>query len=356
MQTLLVYKLYFLEKTMRTFPFIFSSLLIALFFSCQSDEAHVEQGVDSFTKNSATAILVKRVVQAPTKIDDVVDGSDDFFVALPVSIELNNQTIAITQKNDYGYVQFVKNKATNDSDAITYQFPITVKKANHEQQTIYNQTQYNAFVAEVNSTENHAEITCVEFNYPIKLKKYDTNNQVINTTTIESDVQMYAYFSMLTDADVVGFQYPFTIVNSNGQQETITSKAQLENRITTAIPLCATYYVGDFEYYFKQMLTASTWRIAYFYYDGQDETDYYSNYNCVFNTDLTVLANYNGNPYYGTWMYEYDSSVREIEIEFASSNLDEINEDWSIIDFSQTEIKLKHEDNGYDKFLTFSKI
>lgn len=340
---------------MRTFSFIFSNLLIALLFSCQSDEAHVQQGIDSFTKNSTTAILVKRVVQAPTNIDDVVDGSDDFFVALPVTIELNNQTIAIAQKNDYGYVQFVKNKATNDSDAITYHFPITVKKANHDIQIIANQTQYNAFVAENNSTENHAEIPCVKFNYPIKLKKYDTNNQVINTSTIESDVQMYAYFSMLTDADVVGFQYPFSIINSNGQQETITSKSQLENRITTAIPLCETYYVGNFDYYFKQILTTSTWRIVYFYYDGQDETAYYSNYNCVFSTDLTVLANYNGTPYNGTWMYEYDSSNNEIEIEFASPNLDEISEDWSIIDFSQTDIKLKHEDNGYDKYLTFSK-
>ncbi len=250
---------------MRTFSFIFSNLLIALLFSCQSDEAHVQQGIDSFTKNSTTAILVKRVVQAPTNIDDVVDGSDDFLVALPVTIELNNQTIAIAQKNDYGYVQFVKNKATNDSDAITYHFPITVKKANHDIQIIANQTQYNAFVAENNSTENHAEIPCVKFNYPIKLKKYDTNNQVINTSTIESDVQMYAYFSMLTDADVVGFQYPFSIINSNGQQETITSKSQLENRITTAIPLCETYYVGNFDYYFKQILTTSTCRIVYFY-------------------------------------------------------------------------------------------
>ncbi len=340
---------------MKKILLIISCVLLVFATACQSEEKEVKQSVDSFTKNSTVATLVKRVAQAPTKIDDVVDGSDDFSVKLPVTITLNNQEIKISSIEDYGYVQFVKNKSNMDNDLVSFQFPIVVKKPDFEEQTIANQTQYNEFLASCNSTENHEEIKCLKFNYPITVKKYDTYNQVINTISITSDSMLYSYFDQLNDSDVVGFGFPITVTKPDNSNETVTTKSQLENLINASNSQCTTYYVGNYEYYLKQILTSNNWYISYFYHENQNETSYYTNYTCTFNANYTISAIYNSNPYNGNWSFHDEGNHQELEIHFSSPNLDEISEDWQIDEFSQKEIKLKKTESGDDSFLVFSK-
>ena len=155
---------------MKKFLSVIVSILSIFATSCQSEENEVRQSEDSFTKNSTVATLVKRVAQAPTKIDDVVDGSDDFSVKLPVTITLNNQEIKITSTDDYGYVQFVKNKSNLDNDLVSFHFPIVVTKPNFEEQTINNQRVnffdfYNSYRQANNIWNNTICNICFGFNF-----------------------------------------------------------------------------------------------------------------------------------------------------------------------------------------------
>lgn len=341
---------------MKKFLSVIVSILSIFATSCQSEENEVRQSEDSFTKNSTVATLVKRVAQAPTKIDDVVDGSDDFSVKLPVTITLNNQEIKITSTDDYGYVQFVKNKSNLDNDVVSFHFPIVVTKPNFEEQTINNQSQYNDFLASCNSTENHEEIKCLRFNYPISVKKYNTNNQVINTLSITSDDMLYSYLDQLSNTDVVGFGFPLSVTKPDNSNETVTTKSQLESLINSSNNQCTSYYIGNFEYYFKKILTSNNWYISYFYHDNQNETNYYTNYSCTFNNNYTISAVYNSSPYAGNWSFHDEGNHQELDIQFSSPNLNEIDEDWHIDSFSQKEIKLSKSEFGEDSFLTFSKL
>ena len=119
-------------------------------------------------------------------------------------------------------------------------------------------------------------------------------------------------------------------------------------------------------------MESGNWRITYFFDTDQDETSDFAGWVFSFNSDGTLVASKNGETVEGTWSVEDDSSNSssdddgnstdddDFNIFFppASSDFEDLNDDWDIIRFSANKIELTDVSggNGGTDFLTFEKI
>jgi hypothetical protein len=115
--------------------------------------------------------------------------------------------------------------------------------------------------------------------------------------------------------------------------------------------------------------TDGTWIVSSYIDDGDDETSDYSTFRFNFLEDgvlnATDLLSSNSNPYVGTWSItdsnsNDDDSLDDLDFNInltVSNQLDDLSDDWDIISFTDTEIKLIDVSggNGGTDYLTLSK-
>jgi hypothetical protein len=115
--------------------------------------------------------------------------------------------------------------------------------------------------------------------------------------------------------------------------------------------------------------TDGTWIVSSYIDDGDDETSDYTTFRFNFLEDgvlhATDLVSSNSNPYVGTWSLtdsnsNDDDNLNDLDfnINFTVSNqLDDLSDDWDIISYTDTEIKLIDVSggNGGTDYLTLSK-
>jgi hypothetical protein len=100
------------------------------------------------------------------------------------------------------------------------------------------------------------------------------------------------------------------------------------------------------------------WKVSSFREEDKDETSHFDGYVFVFNTDNTVTATKGNSSEKGTWSTGTDDSKTKMNINFSTAPLNELSEDWTIVNGSKSSIELKHVsggDGGTD-YLTFQKI
>lgn len=102
-------------------------------------------------------------------------------------------------------------------------------------------------------------------------------------------------------------------------------------------------------------VTTGTWRVTLFTDSGKDETSDFSGYTFTFNSNGGAVAAKGGTSKNGTW-----SQNSRFNIDFgaksdANKPLGELTDDWVIISQSNTEIKLKDDNDDSGELLTFTK-
>ena len=146
------------------------------------------------------------------------------------------------------------------------------------------------------------------------------------------------------------------MLNSNGNPIVISSNNQLESVIEDAIDDCDTN-VGNNIPEIESILTSGNWYVSYFFYDNFDDTNSYNGYSFTFNTNDTLIAVKNGVTTNGTWQIENDGSEKKLNLNFDGNALNNIDEDWKIIEFTSSIIRTRHGSggNGDNDYLTFTK-
>ena len=97
-------------------------------------------------------------------------------------------------------------------------------------------------------------------------------------------------------------------------------------------------------------LTASTWRISYFW-DVQDKTSTYSGYSIMFSSDGSIMAHGTQSMYTGTW----SQTATRININFGTAPANDLNGDWLKTEFTNSNIKLKDDSPSQDDQLHLVK-
>lgn len=108
-----------------------------------------------------------------------------------------------------------------------------------------------------------------------------------------------------------------------------------------------------------------TWRITYFNDSGTDETLNFTGYNFTFGAGASLTATNGTNTYTGSWSVTSDDSFDDSpsnDLDFniafsAPANFAELTEDWNILEYNATIVKLVHVSggNGGTDYLTFTK-
>ena len=343
---------------MKTSFYILICLLFLSLTSCQKEEETIIQdNTQSFAKTSPIASLLARTSQNPTSIDNILDNSSCFSVVLPVTVIVNSQQITVTSQTDYQVVQDAIDAFSDDDDLVNFIYPITIRFQNFQTEVLQNSNQLDDVLDDCGDDDGFDEIDCIALVYPIVINVYDSNNQIANTVTITSNSMFFNFLSNLSSNTFVAISYPISAVNSNGQTITINSNSQLEDFIEDSIDDCDDNSGGGSNPDFSEVLTSGTWYISYFQEDDDIETDDFAGYNFTFASNGTSIAVKNATTTNGTWDEFVDSGQNKLELTFDGDLLDEIEEDWRIIEFSTTVIKLKHVSGGDGSidYLTFTK-
>jgi hypothetical protein len=337
---------------------IFLLAFLTLFFwSCQKEENSIDTkptNVKNLDSKSQLASLISRVSQNPTSCDNVIDNCSCFSVLLPVTVTVNAVQIVVNTKADYQLVQNAKDAYNNDNDIVSFNYPITIKYKNFQNVVIPNVNKFDDAKQACDYDYEFNEIECLKINYPIKINIYNTNNQIANTITIQSNSQLFNFLKNLSSSDLIAINYPISVTNQNNQVVTINDNFQLQDIIENAIPSCSINGSGNSSL-FSTVIKSGTWRITYLYDDNFDKTSYYNGYNFTFNANGTSVALNNSSPTNGTWSTYLDSGLTILVLGFDGANLKLIEEDWKVIEFTQTTIRLRHGGGSNPDYLYLTK-
>lgn len=332
------------------------SLFALLFFSCQEEtETTTLNAENSFAKTSPIASLVERVSQYETTADNVLDGTSNCSIKLPAHVTVNGQYVYVATESDFHTVQDIKNLSTSDDDKIHFGFPITIIYPNFYEHNVASEAEFESILEGYGDDSEYRDITCVNFNYPVSINIYNSNNQVASSVTIHGDNELYNFLQNLVTGEIVGFVFPITLTKSTGDTVVINNNTQLETAINTAIDDCI--IPGPTPLVLSDVLTTGTWYVSYFYGDGNDQTNYYNGYNFTFNSDGTATAIKYSTTTNGQWDIHNESTYQKLDLNFSGSALDELHEDWKVLEFTATSIRLKHVSGGGSEnhYLNFTK-
>lgn len=322
--------------------------------ACQSDDSQESISPTGLTPTSPLSLLVSRVAQYPTSQDNVLDGTDAFAVALPVTVTVNGITVTVDDDHNCHDVQEIIDAHSNDDDIIHFTFPIRLIYQNHQQVPVVNQAQYQQILANCPPNSGQTEIECIDIDYPIVINSYDTATQTPTTTTITSNAQLYGFIHGLTAANIFSFVYPFSMTKSNNEVVNITSDAALQAVIQDSVGTCNDDTPDDG---LSTVIVNGTWYVSSFIDDDHDETYEFNGYNFTFTANGNVTAVKNTNTTNGTWQHIVNGNFSKLDLNFSGSMLQELEEDWQVIQYTETIIKLRHENGGGSDmhYLTFSK-
>ena len=226
---------------------------------------------------------------------------------------------------------------------------------NFQTQVLQNANDLDEVLDNCGEDDDFDEIDCVSINYPIVINVYDSNNQLANTITITSNSGLFNFFDTLDDNIYVAIVYPITVTNSNAQNVIINSNTELETFFDNSIDDCENSTVNP-NPPFTNVLTNGSWQVSYFY-DDEDETADYNGYDFTFFANNAIDVIKNNVSSNGTWSTFIDSGLNKVELSFANTNLVELEDDWIIVEYTETIIRLKHISggNGGTDYLTFTK-
>ncbi len=329
-------------------------ILVICTFSCQKDSQSVDVNTqNTFTKSNPISSLILRVAQYPTALDNVIDGSSNFSIKLPIQITLDGYSLTVSSSSDFATVQDIKDYSNYDSDTVYIQLPFTIIYPNFQQVVITSQQQFDSIISQNSSTVNLPEIDCINFNYPVLINKFNTNNQIESNLTIHNDNEMYNFVLNLLNDEIVGIVYPLTLTNSNNQSVTITSNTQLEDAINNVIGTCDSSITNTAS--LSSILSSGTWHVSY-YYDDYDNTNYFNGYNYTFNSNGSMLIQKNNTQNTGSWDIHTLSNYQRLDLNCNNSYLYELNQQWRVMEYNSNNVRLKYIENSNDvHYLNFTK-
>ena len=95
------------------------------------------------------------------------------------------------------------------------------------------------------------------------------------------------------------------------------------------------------------LLVEGNFYISHFTESGNDHTSDFQGYTFTFDPNGGATAHLQGNTTTGSWSLGSDDSKRKLILNFGTDDpLEELSEDWEVMNLSQTQIDLRHVSGG----------
>lgn len=344
---------------MKTIQLLLIFALSFAFVQCQKEEEEIitdTPPTESIRTGSPLAGLISRNSQNPTASDNVLDNTSCFSVVLPVTVTVNGNQLTVTTEDDYQSVQDLIDNTTGN-DVVNFTYPITIQYQNFATQVINNWNELDDAIDDCDDDDGLDEIDCVFINYPIIINVYNTSTQTTNTITIQNNTQLYNFINGLSSNVIAAIVYPISVTNSGGQNVVINSNSELESFLEDSIDDCDDD-VGGWNPTFTSVLTTGNWYVSYFEEDGVVDTSDYNGFNFTYFGNSNIEVTKNSITTLGTWSTYIDGGFNKLNLTFVNPDLDELEEDWIILEYNLNIIRLKHVSggNGGTDYLNFTKL
>lgn len=341
------------------------AITLILLVGCQteSDITKLPPPADAFNAESSAANVIKRTALRDGSYDNIIDGTSCSSVVLPVTVVVNGQVLTVSSEEDLKTIERIFEEYENDVDEVTIIFPISVRLADHSTITIENEDALEDLKELCTEDGEDDDIECIDFIYPVKITTYNTNTQVSQAITISNDSELYNFMEAMDEDELVSFTFPLIMLFADGTSLTINDNKELEEVIENSIDDCDEDDDNDFDdddvddSDLIAVLLNGSWKVIYFF-DEKDETSEFTNYTFTFYADGTALATNGTTNEEGTWTTYGDDGKLELLLNFGQDEpFEEIDEDWTVLEFSSSIIRLEDEkENEPSKKLTFEKL
>ncbi len=212
-----------------------------LFTSCNNEEiTNNSPEEDSVLgANSSLANLMLNTTANDGSADDIIDLASCLEIELPVTVQVNGIEIIIDSEEDYEQIEAILEAYSDDLDSITIQFPITIITSDYSEITIESEDALEELVASCDEDNSNEDIIeCIDFQYPISISIYNSDFQVLETVTINNDIELYYFIEDLEGGLLASLNFPITMVLANGETLEVNSNQELEEAIENAEDTC----------------------------------------------------------------------------------------------------------------------
>lgn len=151
------------------------------------------------------------------------------------------------------------------------------------------------------------DITCINFVYPLTMKKYDSSFASLGTTVLNNDAEFYNYLLALSPNQPISLSYPIETIDSNGELFSINSNDELLDNLKICMQEAVIAICNGM---FASPQAECYWLVAY--QTGADNT--YAGGRFLANEDQTLVFEYNGQHYQGNWVFLFVNDELHINI------------------------------------------
>lgn len=222
--------------------FLVAGIVSIFFISCQNEENElITPNTETLSKSAPLTNMLRRVAMSDPTSDNILDSTDCFKVKLPVEVLVNNQPILVTSEEDFAIVEATLSLYPSQYNTIDFVFPITVIYPNNSEVVIGSESQFHILAHECDGTTvpvDQQPINCLTIIYPLNVFTYNSEFQVADTYTFNSDAELISFLVSLGPEDYYGIDYPMTVKNKYGEVITAHNNDELWEIIIQAISDC----------------------------------------------------------------------------------------------------------------------
>ena len=216
--------------------------ILLLLFCTMCNESQVElTPIDEnlvFTTETEETNLIENITLNDGSKDNIIDNASCFQLQLPVDITINDQPVTIQSQDDIDNIlnNFLKNPFLQFE--VGFVFPIKVLTSDYISIEVINQSQFETLKNACIEGGNDLDIECIDFKYPVSIATYDRLNQIADFTVLNSDADLFFLIKRSSGNDLLGFEFPLTMVNSSDEEFIINDNSGLFELISSNANSC----------------------------------------------------------------------------------------------------------------------
>jgi hypothetical protein len=312
--------------------------------------------------NSVLATKIKRVAKNDGSTDNIIYNANCFTIQLPVTVTVNGVVLTINQIDNYEDLEDILDEFDDDEDTVVIDFPITIILADFTRIAVNSLDELEDFADDCNDeNEEDDDIECIDFVYPVTASVFNSNNEVIATLTFNNDNELYDFIDDIDEDDLVGFDFPISIIISDGSEFVINNFIELEQAIDNYEDDCDED--DDYDYNdddcdncttsdFESIITSCTdWTVDELELNDVNNEDQYRDYLFSFEPNGVITVTSNGSTITGTW--SASGTGNNISFVINIPDLTDFNRSWILHEIEQESGEAEFELEAGDDALVF---
>lgn len=208
----------------------------------------------------------------------------------------------------------------------------------NEVETILPNSELAAMMQDVASVEI---FECVAFQYPISFSLYNTNFQVLETVTINSDSELLVFFESMNNTTdnvvLISLNFPVMLVYDNGNSIAVQNNQELEAALTAASDNCDASNNCDIDAVSNYLISCSQIPTLNTHTPSFTEFEFYQSNELFTMYELDL-------PHSGTWDIAVIEGQLIVVITF--NGLEDYNGEWVVVSCTEDSLVMTQGDDS----------